>query len=171
MEHDSPSFLTLITKLQGHSAFGLCFRRIPGFRQILRGPVSRPVFAPPPPPATHKTNKQAKLTLLFTLFYFLLWEFSFYRLIQTTDFLLSPSQMFYELKKAVASVILQRGLVTKLYSLTRQWYGIGFLSAYFITTAVSSSQFKVSSTTWGLFVVFAFKIKVSIIFKMKPWNY
>ena len=46
MEHDSPSFLTLITKLQGHSAFGFRFHRIPGFRLILRGPVSRRVFGP-----------------------------------------------------------------------------------------------------------------------------
>ena len=92
MEHDSPSFLTLITKLQGHSVFGFRFRRIPGFRQIVRGPVSRSVFAPPPPlphptdPQNKQRNKQ-NLMLLFTLVYFLLWEFSFYRLIQTTDFL------------------------------------------------------------------------------------
>ena len=39
-------------------------------------------------PPTKQTNKQnLSCCLLFTLFYFLLWEFSFYRLIQTTDFL------------------------------------------------------------------------------------
>ena len=149
MEHDSPSFLTLITKLQGHSAFGLCFRRIPGFRQILRGPVSRPVFAPPPPPPPQ--NKQTNKT--YVVVYFILF------------FFLSTNTNY------CCVCYSSKGLVTKLYSLTLQCYGIRFLSAYFITTAVTSSQFKVSCTTWGLFVVFAFKIKVSIIFKMIPWNY
>ena len=72
---------------------------------------------PPTHPPTKQTNKTC-CCLLYSIFYsgdFLLIDK--YKLL---IFFKVPLKMSYALKKAVASVILQRGLVTKLYSLTRQ---------------------------------------------------
>ena len=90
----------------------------------------------PPPPLTHnQTNKQNLFLWTNTHNWFSL---------------RCLSKCSTHTRKVVATVIFQRGLVKELYYSTGQWYGIRFLSAYFITTAVSSSQFKVSSITWGL---------------------
>ena len=107
--------------------------------------------APPPSAPTHpqkQPNKQnLSCCLLYCNFYSDL-EFSFYRLIHTTDFLWSASQNVLRTQERWLRLLSSKGDLSRSSVTQHDNDGIRFLSAYFITTAVSSSQFKVSSINY-----------------------
>ena len=104
--------------------------------------------SPPPSAPTHpqkQTNKQnLSCCLLYCNFYSDL-EFSFYRLIHTTDFLWSASQNVLRTQERWLRLLSFKGDLSRSSVTQHDNDGIRLLSAYFITTAVSFSQFKVSS--------------------------